>query len=202
MQITPTSLNKAHRELLKCEYLGSIIQKHGKCTLVPEIDKPFDTLISSIISQQLSLKAAATIEGRIRKLVGKTFRPTPILKASIEDLRAAGLSGRKVEYIQGISEAVKSRKLNFKKLELASDEEVKAKLIELRGVGQWTAEMFMIFVLGRIDIFSYLDVGLQRGMKQLFGEDKAHSLEAMEKLAERWQPYRSIASWYLWKVID
>lgn len=201
MQITNASLQKARRSLLKCEYLGPTVKKHGKCTITPDQYDPFDALITSIISQQLSVKAAATIEGRVRDLVGKKFRPTPILKASFEDLRGAGLSGRKTEYVQGIADAVKRRKLNFKKLESASNEEVIEKLVELRGVGKWTAEMFMIFALGRIDIFSSLDVGLQRGMQVLFGEH-AYDLSAMETLAERWSPYRSIASWYLWKVVD
>jgi len=201
MQITPQSLNKARRALLKCEFIGPTVKQHGKCTIDPSMVDPFDTLIVSIISQQLSVKAAATIEGRVRDLAGKRFRPTKLVNFSHEQLRACGLSNRKVEYIQGIADAVKRRKLSFKKLENASDEQVIKKLVELRGVGKWTAEMFMIFSLGRIDIFSPLDVGLQRGMRHLFG-DKAHDLAAMEKLAERWQPYRSIASWYLWKIVD
>ncbi|TQV89248.1 DNA-3-methyladenine glycosylase family protein [Aliikangiella coralliicola] len=199
--MTPKTLNKARRELLKCDYLGPVVKEHGKCVIDVEKSDPFDTLISSIISQQLSVKAAATIESRVRKLAGKQFRPTKLLKISSEDLRGCGLSTRKTEYVLGIADAVKRRKLNFKKLVDASDEEVTQKLVELRGVGQWTAEMFMIFSLGRMDVFSVLDVGLQRGMRILFG-DEACDLQAMTTLAERWQPYRSVASWYLWKVVD
>jgi len=201
MLINPQSINKARRELLKCEFLGPIVKQHTKCSINPEEQAPFDALISAIIGQQLSVKAAATIDGRVRTLVGKTYRPTTILKFDHQALRACGLSNRKVEYVQGIAEAVKSRKLNFKKLENASNQEVMGKLVELRGVGQWTAEMFMIFSLGRIDIFSPLDVGLQRGMRMLFGEQLT-DLKHMEELAERWRPYRSIASWYLWKLVD
>lgn len=199
MQITDSSLNKARRALLKCEYLGPTVKTHGKCKIMPDKYDPFDALIASIISQQLSVKAADTIEGRVRTLVGKKFRPTAILKATTEDLRAAGLSARKVEYVQGIADAVKRRKISFKKLESASNEEVIEKLVELRGVGKWTAEMFMMHALGRIDVFSSLDVGLQRGMQILFGEE-AYDLEAMDRLAERWQPYRTVASWYLWRL--
>lgn len=202
MLINKTNLNKAKRSLLKCELLGPIVKQHGNCTIDPLTHPPFDTLVASIISQQLSVKAAETIEARVRKVAGKPFRPGKILDCSHQQLRECGLSNRKVEYVQGIADAVKRRQLSFKKLVSASDDEVIDKLVELRGVGKWTAEMFMIFSLGRIDIFSALDVGLQRGMRILFSEEQAHSLEAMEQLAERWQPYRSVASWYLWKVVD
>lgn len=201
MLITPRNLTKAFKELQSCKYLGETVKQHGRPNLDPPSRDPFDTLIQSIISQQLSVKAAETIENRVRDLVGKQFRPGKLLAASHKELRDCGLSNRKAEYIHGIADAVKRRKLSFNKLADASNEEVIAKLVELRGVGQWTAEMFMIFSLGRMDIFSPLDVGLQRGMRILFGEE-ASDLQAMEILAERWSPYRSVASWYLWKIVD
>jgi DNA-3-methyladenine glycosylase II len=200
-QYSTSRLNTAHRHLKKCEYLGAVIKKHGKSQYDPTASDPFDTLISSIISQQLSVKAAGTIDGRVRSLVGKKYRPAAILKHSHQALRDCGLSNRKVEYIQGIAKAVSTRKLSFGRLQKSSDEEIMSKLIEIRGVGQWTAEMFMIFSLGRMDIFSSLDVGLQRGMRILFDEPDM-DLATMEIKAERWQPYRSIASLYLWKLVD
>ncbi len=202
MQITPQSLNKARQTLLKCDLLGPVVKQVGPCKMAPDKRDPFDTLVCSIISQQLSIKAADTIEQRVRILAkGTKLRPSALLKLPMESLRAAGLSGRKVEYIQGIAEAVRSRRLRFSQLAIADDATVIQNLVALRGVGQWTAEMFMIFSLGRIDVFSSLDVGLQRGMKQLFGEDLVE-LKTMEELAKRWSPYRSVASWYLWKMID
>ena len=201
MLITPENLNKARRALLKCEYLGPVIKQHGRCTIDPTSRDPFDTLVQSIISQQLSVKAAETIENRVRDLAGKRFRPTKLLSFPHQELRACGLSNRKVEYIQGIADAVKRRQLSFNKLAKADDQAVIDQLVALRGVGKWTAEMFMIFSLGRMDIFSALDVGLQRGMRHLFG-DAASDLATMEQLATRWQPYRSVASWYLWKIVD
>ncbi|MET1256122.1 DNA-3-methyladenine glycosylase family protein [Aliikangiella maris] len=201
MKMTPYALNKARKALLACEFLGPTVKQHGKCLIKLNDVDPFDTLIVSIISQQLSVKAADTIEQRVRALVGKRFVPGKLLNYAHQQLRDCGLSNRKVEYIQGIAQAVKSRQLNFKALENASDQEVIEQLTALRGVGQWTAEMFMIFSLHRMDIFSPLDVGLQRGMKILFG-DQAENLSAMETLAERWQPYRSVASWYLWRIVD
>lgn len=199
--ISPETLGWAEEALLNCKYLGAIVKHHGKCTLKPALSDPFDTLISSIISQQLSLKAAATIEARVRDLVGSQFQPQAILQQSEQALRGCGLSRRKVEYLQGVAEAVETRQLDFKQLRQADDKEVIQKLLELRGVGKWTAEMFMIFSLGRIDIFSAQDVGLQRGMRHIFA-DQASDLKSLDRLAERWKPYRSVACWYLWKAVD
>ncbi len=200
-QFSKNQLNQAHKRLKQCRYLGKLVKQHGHSQYDPTTRDPFDTLISSIISQQLSVKAANTIDGRVRTLVGKKYRPAPILKQSHQALRECGLSNRKVEYIQGIAKAVSTRKLSFGRLKKANDDEIMEKLIELRGVGQWTAEMFMIFSLGRMDIFSSLDVGLQRGMRILF-DDPEMDIATMEAKAERWQPYRSIASLYLWKLVD
>ena len=200
-QYSTYQLNKAFKQLKQCKFLGEVVKKHGKCKFDPLARDPFDTLISSIIAQQLSVKAADTIGSRVRALVGKKYCPAPILKQSHQALRDCGLSNRKVEYIQGIAKAVSTRKLSFGRLMKADDDQIMAKLVELRGVGKWTAEMFMIFSLGRMDIFSSLDIGLQRGMRILF-DDPDMDLATMEIKAERWQPYRSIASLYLWKIVD
>jgi len=200
-QFSKQKLNTAYKQLARCELLGNTVKEYGKCKYDPDSNDPFDTLISSIISQQLSVKAANTIDGRVRALVGKQYRPAAILKHQHQALRNCGLSNRKVEYIQGIAKAVSTRKLSFGRLKKLSDEDIIAKLVELRGVGRWTAEMFMMFSLGRMDIFSPLDIGLQRGMRILF-DDPEMDLATMEIEAKRWQPYRSIASLYLWKLVD
>jgi len=200
-QYSKRNLNTAYKQLVGCKRLGKTVKEHGKCQYNPDANDPFDTLINSIISQQLSVKAADTIDGRVRALVGKRYRPAAILKQEHQTLRNCGLSNRKVEYIQGIAKAVSTRKLSFGRLKKLTDEEIINKLVELRGVGRWTAEMFMMFSLGRMDIFSPLDIGLQRGMRILF-DDPEMDLATMEVEAERWQPYRSIASLYLWKIVD
>jgi len=200
-QYSAYQLTKAFRQLKQCPVIGETVKNHGKCHYNPSLRDPFDTLINSIISQQLSVKAADTIDSRVRALVGKKYRPAAILKQSHQSLRNCGLSNRKVEYIQGIAKAVSTRQLSFGRLQKEDDIAIIDKLVSLRGVGRWTAEMFMIFSLGRMDIFSPLDVGLQRGMRILF-DDPQMSLEAMEKEAERWAPYRSIASLYLWTIVD
>jgi len=194
-------LKAAETFLRDCPYLGETVRKQGACTIAPHQRDPFDTLIVSIISQQLSVKAADTIEARVRKLGGDPFSPEKLLNCQIDELRMAGLSGRKVEYVRGIAKAVIEDGLDLRAMRELPAETVMQQLTSLRGVGQWTAEMFMIFSLGHLDIFSVLDVGLQRGMQQLFG-DRADSPSAMQKLATRWSPYRSVASWYLWRLVD
>ena len=195
------TLVEAETFLRKCRYLGPVVEEHGACELDRSGRDPFDTLISSIIAQQLSVKAANAIESRIRKIAGKKYKSNKLLSIHHQALRECGLSNRKAEYILGIAQAAHDKSLDFNILTELDDRDVIKELIKLRGVGQWTAEMLMIFSLGRMDVFSSQDIGLQRGMKSLFGK-KASSLPAMEKLAERWQPYRSVASWYLWKIVD
>jgi len=194
-------LIEAETVLGECRYLGPTVRAYGACHVDSFSQEPFEMLISSIISQQLSVKAASTIEGRVKKLVGESFKPKKLMAAQHQALRDCGLSNRKAEYIAGIARAVHEKSLDFDPLVSLSDQEVIKELVKLRGVGQWTAEMLMIFSLGRMDVFSSRDVGLQRGMRHLFGE-KADTLVQMGKLAERWQPYRSVASWYLWKIVD
>ncbi len=200
-QFSVNQLNVAYKQLKQCPYLGRVVKQHGPCEFDPFVREPFDTLINAIISQQLSVKAAASIDAKVRALVGKKYRPALILKQDHQALRGCGLSNRKVEYIQGIAEAVRTRKLSFGRLAKADDDEVVSRLMALRGIGRWTAEMFMIFSLGRTDIFSSLDIGLQRGMRILF-DDSEMDIPTMEAKAKRWQPYRSIASLYLWKLVD
>jgi len=201
MSINEKTLTEAGVFLGQCSYIGPLVKKYGACEINPSGNDPFETLISSIVAQQLSVKAANTIESRILKLAGKRHKPEKLLSVSHQDLRECGLSNRKVEYIHGIAQAVRDKSLDFHALARLDDHEVIKELVKLRGVGQWTAEMLMIFSLSRMDIFSSRDVGLQRGMKSLFGK-KANSLPAMEEIAERWRPYRSVASWYLWKIVD
>ncbi len=199
MQITISALKEAEKTLSKCEYLGETVKKYGHCELKGQSAEPFKALLSAIISQQLSVKAAATIEKRFFNLIGHEITAESVLAYNTEQLRSVGLSNRKAEYVLGIATAVKDQSLNFEMLAQASNQEVIDTLVKLRGVGKWTAEMFMIYALGRIDVFSALDLGLQRGINQLFGET---DIAAMDKIAERWSPYRSVASWYLWRLAD
>ena len=163
---------------------------------VPE-DKYFDSLVASIIGQQLSVKAAATIEGRVRDVVGE-LTPEAVLGTSPDALRQAGLSHSKVAYIGHLADAFQDRTITPSALTAAPDAEVISTLTTVRGVGVWTAEMFLIFGLGRPDVWSAGDLGLKKGVHALFGEE----VKPIEVATERWSPYKSLAAWYVWEHSD
>ncbi|MCL6096122.1 MAG: DNA-3-methyladenine glycosylase [Patescibacteria group bacterium] len=158
-------------------------------------------LIESIISQQLSGKAAATIYKRFLALFKNSPFPNPdeILKIDTEKLRSAGMSYSKASYIKNIAQAFKSKDLDIKILRKMSDEEVIKELTKIKGVGNWTAEMILIFTFKRDDVFSLTDAGLRRAIKNLYSIEKDKDVL---KLAEKWKPKRSYACWYLWRSLE
>lgn len=164
----------------------------------------FEALVEAIVSQQLSVKAADTIFKRFVALTpGKKF-PTPkeILKMPARKIRKAGLSNMKVSFVKDLSKKVLDKTVDLKKIDAWTDEQVVEHLTAVKGIGQWTAEMFLIFSLGRDDVFSYGDLGLRNAIKRVYGL-KAHPTERQaEKLALRWKPYRSLASRYLWASLN
>jgi DNA-3-methyladenine glycosylase II len=183
--------------------LSEVIKQHGACTLKPSDDAPFHALASSIISQQISASAARSIKGKLFSALGEEqFTPENILGLSPRLFKEAGLSRPKQDYLIGIALAIQKRELDFDSLTKSGDEEITTRLTSLRGVGKWTAEMFLIFGLGRPDILSLGDVGLKRGFKQVYGLKEVPSEDKMLLISEPWRPYRSIASWYLWRTID
>ena len=160
----------------------------------------FEALVESIVSQQLSIKAADTIFMRFAALgPGKKF-PTPeqVLKIPARKMRKAGLSKMKVSFIKDLAKKVLNGTVDLKKISKWSDEEVIEHLTAVKGIGIWTAEMFLIFSLGREDIFSYGDLGLRNAMQQLYKFKKHPTEKQARKIAEKWKPYRSLASRYLW----
>jgi DNA-3-methyladenine glycosylase II len=166
--------------------------------------RPFDlfhTLVVSIISQQLSAKASDTIERRIAECIPSPFKAEEMVCVPPERLREAGLSSRKVAYIQGLAERVNEGSLTYETLSAKDNDEVMAALMEIPGIGRWTAEMFLIFGLKRPDVMSLGDAGLQRAAKKLYPKASSNG-NVLEKVSERWKPYRSVASWYLWRWVD
>jgi len=183
--------------------LSALIRKHGPCTITPALDNPFHALTSSIISQQLSAHAARAIKGRLFDLLGvEHFTPKNILKMSSKTSRAAGLSQPKFKYIQRLASAVENGELDFESIAKYEDEEIISKLIIFSGIGRWTAEMFLIFGLGRPDVLSVNDAGLKRGFKITYKLPESPSEDEMISISDSWRPYRSVASWYLWRVVD
>ncbi len=162
----------------------------------------FIDLIESIISQQLSIKAADTIFRRFEKLFPKQkITPEYLLKIPDQKIRGAGISFSKIKYIKGIAQAILDKQIDLKNLEKLSDEEVINELIKLKGIGKWTAEMFLMFTLGRTDIFSAGDLGLQNAIIKIYKLDKPTKDQLIE-ISTKWSPHRTIASRILWKSLE
>ena len=160
--------------------------------------EPFKSIISSVVGQQISNKAADTVNARLLNLLGE-INPQNIVNTSIEDIQKCGMSNRKVEYIKGIAEAAINKTIDFDNLYKLSDEEIIKQLTSLYGVGVWTAEMLLIFSLGRMDVLSFKDLAIIRGMKRLYNLEKV-TKEDFEKYRKRYSPYGSVASLYLWEL--
>jgi DNA-3-methyladenine glycosylase II len=200
--LTPALMKKAEIHLRQSDrVMAKLIRTHGQCTLNRRTFDLFHTLVVSIIRQQLSAKASDTIEQRIAECVPYPFNAEDMVCVSPERLREAGLSSRKVAYIQGLAERVNGRLLSYEALAAKGNDEVSNTLMEIPGIGRWTAEMFLIFGLKRPDVLALGDAGLQRAAKILYPKASSNG-NALEKVSERWKPYRSVASWYLWRHLD
>jgi DNA-3-methyladenine glycosylase II len=195
------AIRKAERHLETADpIMKRLIAAHGHCSLAEREFEPFHMLANSIISQQLSTKAAATIKQRVGVLVGVPFQTSNVLSTSIEKLRGAGLSRAKTRYIRELAIHVSEGRLDFNEIAPLDDELVIEKLIIVPGIGRWTAEMFLLFGLKRLDVLAIGDAGLQRAARNLYGK-KRKSETLLPRVAEAWRPYRSIASWYLWRSL-
>jgi DNA-3-methyladenine glycosylase II len=166
----------------------------------------YQELVDSIISQQLSVKAARTIEQRFCQLFGSDDFPAPeqILTADIEQLRSAGLSRPKASYIKDLAQHVVDGRVKFDHLDDLSNGEVIAELVAVKGIGEWTAHMFLLFCMGRLDILPTGDLGIRNGMTKLYGLDHTATPDDVRDIAREnnWHPYESIASWYVWQSLD
>jgi len=194
---------EAHRRS-RDRKVARLIEAHGPCPLGGTRRDPFHVLCRSIISQQLSSKAADTIQSRVAAATGAgaRFRPAHFLGAQPEALRGCGLSNAKARWLIALAQACSNDAGYFRKLRRLDDEATIAALDALPGIGRWTAEMFLIFALGRLDIFSLGDAGLRRSLDLLHnGGDKLDD-EAALAITARWAPYRSVGSWYLWRAVD
>ena len=162
----------------------------------------FLKLCNEITGQQLSGIAADTIFSRFKKLYPRGVSPKAVLATPHQKLRGVGMSNAKAKYLKYLAEAVISGKLQLNKLDSLPDEEVKKQLIQVKGIGPWTAEMFLMFTLGRPDVFSHGDLGLRKGLKKIYGFKKDPSIKKVEKIIQKWSPYKTFASLILWEVIE
>ena len=196
----PSYWDAAKRELSAADpVLASVISDNEGPGLSSKGDM-FLTLASSIVSQQISTAAAKMVWARFEGLLGEV-RPDAVLSVSHEQMRRCGLSGRKADYIRGIAKAWRSG-YGDRDWDSMSDEEVLALLTGLRGVGAWTAEMIMIFTLLRPDVFPVGDVGVVRAVERLYSDGRAMSKQEILEKSEEWKPWRTVATWYLWRSID
>ena len=181
--------------------MKGLIAKHGPCPMAQWEYHPFHTLVISIISQQLSAKAADSIERRMGGITSSPFQPEALLSVPAESLRSAGLSRPKIGYIRELALRVSDGRLPLSLIESEEDDKVIETLMEVPGIGRWTAEMFLIFGLRRLDVLALGDAGLHRAARMLYEEGDDGSPVLM-KVSDPWRPYRSIASWHLWKSLD
>ncbi|HSX36444.1 MAG TPA: DNA-3-methyladenine glycosylase [Patescibacteria group bacterium] len=185
--------------------LAPIIARAGLSTVRPHKDY-YRELVDSIISQQLSVKAAASIEKRFCALFGSDNFPTPeaILTKDVEALRGVGLSYGKAAYVHDLAQHVIDGKVRFDHLDGLSNEEVIKELTAVKGIGEWTAHMFLMFCMGRLDILAIGDLGIKNGVQKLYGFDHSTTPAEITELAAKnhWHPYESIACWYIWHSLD
>lgn len=167
-------------------------------TLLPT----FETLARSITFQQLHGKAAAVIFGRLRKAAGRRLTASSFLRLTEEELRACGLSRRKISYLTDLAERVQRRQIRFTRLATLEDRQVVELLSQVRGVGVWTAQMFLMFALQRPNVLPVGDLGVRMAVQKAYQLPDLPKPAELEKIAEKWHPYCSIAAWYLWRSLD
>jgi DNA-3-methyladenine glycosylase II len=193
-------LEKARRSLRRRDpRLGAVIASVGPCRLRPSGD-PYRALIRSVIYQQLAGAAANAIAGRLRGRFGGRFpRPERLLAAPAAELRAVGLSRQKAATLRAVAASFADGSLSSRRLRRMDDAGVVEAVTQIKGIGEWTAQMLLIFSLGRPDVLPVGDYGVRKGVMKLYGLPALPARAELEAVAEPWRPYRSVASWYLWR---
>lgn len=204
--LTPAGYRRAERYLAERDaVLRALIANYGRCGLAQsQHEDPFTALVSAIVNQQLSSKAAATIYRRVLALLPGGGPPTPvaILAVPEPELRSAGLSRAKAAYIRDLAARVCANDVHLDALAILDDEAVVAELTKVKGIGRWSAEMFLMFRLHRPDVLPVGDLGIVNAMQRAYGLRKAPAATRMQKIAAPWRPYRSVACWYLWRSLE
>jgi len=195
-------MKKAITHLKKCDtVLASIITRVGSYKIAYR-EPTFQALARAIVFQQLSTKAASTIYGRLEEAAGGAITPEAIQNLSVGEMRRAGLSKQKIGYIRDLAEHVISGKVVFANLHRMSDKEVIAALTDIKGIGEWTAHMFLIFALRRPNVLATGDLGVRTAVQLAYRKRKLPTPKQMEKIGASWHPYRSVACWYLWRSLE
>lgn len=184
--------------------LSGVIATAPLPTFVPHTNY-YKALVNSIIGQQLSVKAAATIKQRFVDLFGGSFpSPEQIITRDIEELRGVGLSRPKAGYVQDLARHILDGSVQFSTLDQLSNDDIVTELTAVKGIGEWTVHMFLLFCMGRLDVLPTGDLGVRSGIKKLYGLDELPTPDTMREMAlkNNWHPYESVASWYIWHSLD
>jgi DNA-3-methyladenine glycosylase II len=196
---------RARRHLAKADpVLAAVMRRVGPCRFASgPPDPPFPSLLRMIVGQQLSVAAARTIHGRVLALFADG-RPTPTALLALDDetLRTAGLSRPKLRYLRDLAERVRDGRLDLEGVETLADDEVIGRLVEVKGIGRWTAEIFLMFHLHRPDVLPADDLGIVKAVQRAYAMRRRPSAKKVLALGEPWRPYRSVASWYLWQSLE
>jgi DNA-3-methyladenine glycosylase II len=197
---THSTFTGAEKHLSRaCPKLKSIIKRAGPFALEPD-SNAFRILSASIVSQQISTKAAESISNRVRALCGRGgIRPKRLIELGDDELRAAGLSRSKVVYMRSLSQFFLDNAGLLRRFRDMPDEDVIEALLPIRGVGEWTAQMFLIFCLGRADVLPTADFGFKAGVRDTYGLDELPKHKELLERAEPWRPFRTVATWYFWR---
>ena len=186
----------------RCPVMRQVIKAVGPCKLALQRDR-FGMLARSILYQQISGHAARAIHGRLLDAMPEgALTPDGLAKLPDEDYRAAGVSGQKTRYMRSLGELTLSGQVRLQRIGRLSDEEIIAELTQVKGIGVWTAQMFLMFSLGRPDVLPWDDLGVRQGIQRMFGLEEAPGRDRCEELAEPWRPYATFASWYCWRVLE
>jgi DNA-3-methyladenine glycosylase II len=200
--VKPEYWDRAKRALARRDpVMGAIMRSHPRVYMTVR-GEPFMTLARAICGQQISVKAAQSVWDRVCICLEQKISPEAVVAADRKNLRACGLSDRKTEYIADLAQHFVDGKIHARNWPQMSDEAIIAELTDVRGIGRWTAEMFLMFNLLRPDVFPLDDLGLQKGIRVAYFKGRKTSLKRMKKLGETWRPWRSVATWYLWRSLD
>lgn len=199
----PEDIRRARRHLRAADpVMKRMIDAVGPFTLRLHRDR-FGLLVRSIISQQISTSAARSIRGRLQELAGPNgLTATNLVRFTGDQLRSAGLSPQKTAYVTDLSRRVNDGTVNLRQIGRLADERVIEQLTRVKGIGRWTAQMFLIFSLGRPDVFPHDDLGVRTAIRDQYGLDDLPNKETSLSIAEPWRPYTSVASWYCWRTLD
>jgi DNA-3-methyladenine glycosylase II len=202
--MSPEDFARARRTLMRRDpILAPVIRKYRHRSLLdaPAIE-PFPALVRTITSQQISTKAAATIHGRLVALMPRGVTPAALLALDDEQLRTAGLSRQKTAYLRDLAAKTLSGDLPVHSLHELTDDEVVDAIVKVKGLGRWSAEMFLMFRLRRPDVLPVDDLGIVTAIQRLYGLRKRPKPDRIRKIGEAWRPYRTVACWYLWRSLE